>query len=497
MQKARRILRESEETLKDGFGYDNQRDTCVHFERMNGLVNVKEHQLVESSTTWKRDDFDDIINEAIKARDDIPWVVFPRADRHARKLAATGYYVGLLLRNGLKVGFAQEDITLDDESSAMKLLMVFLHGFKAEEDAKQIKRNMLGGRDKLGTERHELPNGMCIWAFDYRAKRLFGKMSTGKPTLNAEKANWVRRWVDWLLEEGIGLLEVCRRMNEADVPPPRGGKAWSSATVRRILRSKQLIGIFEWKGQAIHVEDGERVLTRERFEALQKRLDEIRENSYYNAAQLDYPPLRKMVFHGCGQMMYGVPVNKSAYYRCPKCRKSYINAQQLWEEVQQEIKGGLLQEERILPAIKSRFDNDDVAIAREHDLRLIDERISFLNDKWDSLYRLVSPEYPENRFKKREQEIINAIDKAQKEKAQIERELTILKQKRLDEEGIARFCQLAAKNIDNLTKQQWEILLKLLRLRITVHARDLIKVDVALPPIRDKVRDKEIELSRL
>jgi len=49
---------------------------------------------------------------------------------------------------------------------------------------------------------------------------------------------------------------------------------------------------------------------------------------------------------------------------------------------------------------------------------------------------------------------------------------------------------------NNFTKNQWEMLNKLLKLRVTVHSNELVIVNVALPPVRD-TRDTQIEFSRL
>ena len=174
MLKARRILRESNETLREGYGFANQREDCLKFEQAHGIEVVKEHESVESSTTWKRDRLDEIIKQAITEKDETPCIIFPRVDRHARKLAATTYYTGLLLRQGLTVGFAQQNLLIDDKSSAMDFLMLCLHGFKAEEDALQIRHNLSGGRDKLAKEAHEVPNGMVLFPYDYMSKRLYG-----------------------------------------------------------------------------------------------------------------------------------------------------------------------------------------------------------------------------------------------------------------------------------------------------------------------------------
>jgi hypothetical protein len=86
------------------------------------------------------------------------------------------------------------------------------------------------------------------------------------------------------------------------------------------------------------------------------------------------------------------------------------------------------------------------------------------------------------------------IQRLQAEKAELERRLATVRQQILNEEGIRRFCRLAANNLDNLTKDQWEMLLRLLKLRVTVRSKELITVNVALPPVKDAA---EIELSRL
>jgi len=497
MEQARRILRESRETLTEGFGFDNQREVCEQFEAKHNLLMVKEHQLVENSTTWNRDRFEAIIDEAIMEKDETPWFILPRVDRFARNGEAAGYYLGLLRRNKVKLAFAQEDIIVSDEASAMQVLMFHIHSFKADQDGKQIKANMLGGRDRLGSDRHELPNGMAVWPFDYVSKRLYGVMSTGKPTLNPQKTAWVRKWVSWILNDGIGESEICRRMEEAGISAPKGGKKWSPSTIRRILRSKELIGVFEWKGKVIYEEKGETVLTMEQFDALQRRLDEVRETSYYNAAKLDYPPLRGMVFCQCGHRMGGVPMHGYGYYRCPACYKPLVNAQWLWKQIEGEIKSGLLREDRLIPAMKSQFDDNERISNLEKDIEDTDHQIKEWDDAEDKAFRLaLITNYPEAKLQQRLKEINEARTKAMKQKEEITNQLTVLKEKMIDEEGITRFCQLVASNINNLNKQQWEMLLKILKLKITVYGKDLITVNVALPPILAEVESKN-EFSRL
>lgn len=418
---------------------------------------------------------------------------------------AAGYYLGLLRQNGLMVMFAQEALTVDNEASVMQVLMFFIHSFKADQDARQIARNTAGGRNKLAEIAKEVPNGMVIWPFDYLPKRIYGKMVTGKPSVNEERAAWVRKWVDWILDEGIGVSEVCRRMNKSNTPPPRQSRSWNGAArewqrqrscIIDILRSRQLVGGFSWRGEIYLEDDSLRILSDERFELLQKRLDENRERSYYNAAKYDYPPLRKTVFCGCGHLMYGIPASGITYYRCPKCKRLWVNAQRLWGSIQREIKDGLLREERLIPAIRQQFDSRETIERLEQEIRGKAHEIQSWEDAKDRAFRMGMElrNYPPDRVQKQIDLATGKIQTLQAEKVELERRLATVRRQILNEEGIRRFCRLAAKNLDNLTKDQWEMLLRLLKLRVTVQSKELITVNVALPPVKDAT---EIELSRL
>lgn len=510
--KARRVLRESNETLKEGYGFANQGEDCSKFEDEHRIEVVKEHRLVETSSSWNREKFRSIIDEAIQERDQIPAIVFPRVDRFARNLEAAGYYLGLLRQNGLTVMFAQEDLVVNNEASVMTVLMFFIHSFKADQDGKQIKHNALSGRDRLATDACEIPNGMVMWPFDYMSKRTYGKMATGKPSVNEQRADWIRRWAqEWILEEGLGVAQICRRLDNAKIPPPSETKGrknpaamWSPKAIRDILRSRQIIGEFWWKGKLYLKDERLRILSDEVFEAVQNRLDENRERSYYNAAKYDYPPFRKMVFcgHHPNQIMYGKPVGSTTWYYCPRCKSersgNCVRCEVIWKQYQQEIKASLLQEQRLIPALRKQFGNKDFINHLEWEIQGKDDEVKKWEDAQDAAFRLGMSirNYPQERVQEQIDKAEQHMQRLKIERIDLEKRLMILKQQGLNEEGIRRLCQIVAKSIDQLTKNQWEMLNKLLRLRLTVFSRELVTVNVALPPLTD-MEDSEIEFSRL
>ncbi len=65
-----------------------------------------------------------------------------------------------------------------------------------------------------------------------------------------EQAEWVRTIYRWVGEEHLGVRAVARRLTEYGVPPPRGGGAWCSSTVQRILTNPA------YRGEALYHRTG-------------------------------------------------------------------------------------------------------------------------------------------------------------------------------------------------------------------------------------------------
>jgi hypothetical protein len=281
----------------------------------------------------------------------------------------------------------------------------------------------------------------------------------------------------------------------------KAGKEWKPKAVRDILRSRQLIGEFRWKGQIYLKDDDLRILTDEEFETLQLVLDENRDRSFYNAVKHDYPPLRKMVLCGYhpSQLMYGKPGRDTTFYYCPQCRKeghsNQIRCQRIWERYRNEIKHRLLEDERLIPALREQVNNNDTIARLEQDINLKTDEIKKYDDAKDTAFRrgISIRNYPQERVQKQIDEADVKIRHLKAERSELEKRLRTLKEQRLNEEGIRRLCRIVAKNIDDLTKEQWEMLNQMMKLKVIVYGKDLVTVNVALPP----VRDSEIEFSRL
>ena len=491
--KARLVLRESHESLLDGYGFENQREDGFKLAEKHGVEIVKVHEVVESATKWRREKLEDIIAEAIEEKEEIPWVIFGRVDREARNQLAGAYYVYQLISAGLTVGIATQNLILHRGSPPMDFFLLNLHLFKAEEDAGQMKRNLLGGRDKLAEKAGQLPNGTPIWPFDYYPKKVYGQMTTGRPVLNRERAEWVRKWYEAIMSGDMGVNGIERWMWEEGVRTKRGNRL-SAAHVRLILTSRQLLGEFSWKGKVYLKDESLRILTDEQFQALQAKLQENRDRSYYNAVKYDYPPL-PVVRHKCGQLMDRIPLQgyrgkKRLYYRCNKCKGGgqYVMAQPIWERLRPELQEGLLREERLIPALRAHYADNTAAVASlEKQLSQIDQGIADQESRKDRAFQLgiQLKGYPAEKVQAEIDKAEEKIRKLKQEKTELQRQIQVARQRMLDEEGIRRLCREIEGNLENLDKDGWLKLNKRIGLVVTINDKDDIVVKVSLPPVRE------------
>lgn len=410
-------------------------------------------------------------------------IIFPRVDRATRFIPSSLPILIDAIHKGLRVFFARERFELDtlDSDSLNRYLN------KAMESTAYVdtlRENSMRAKFLRAFEDGKLPNGRVPWCFDYN-------QDTGRAEINWDRANWVKRWRDWLLTDGIGILKLCRRMNE-EFPSPRDGQ-WRPKTVTGILRSRALIGEFYARDEIgeqklVYKDEGDTILTIDEFEAIGKRLDEIHENSYYNATKAEhrYPPITKFVYCSCGARMYSFPNRQRPYYRCKACGKLF-NALRLWELFFPQTKATLSSDNYLIPRIKSQFGNKQLIANYQMDIDAKAKEIEDLEKAKDKAFRMgmCLQSYPIERVQEQIDKAEVKIQRLGAEQESHKQRLSNLKQEILDEEGTKRFCRIVSQNIDGLTKEQWEVLGKLTALRITVWNKTLVTVDMVLPPVRN------------
>jgi hypothetical protein len=172
-----------------------------------------------------------------------------------------------------------------------------------------------------------------------------------------------------------------------------------------------------------------------------------------------------MVGATIGGKKYGKP-----YYRCVACSR-YIRAIPLWEEIKMGIKKQLLEPERLIPAIKAQIDSGKSINGLEEELRVNQERLKALDEASQKALRLhlYLPNYPIDKLEAEQQCIEENRKRLKLEQDRLLNQVNELKQAIVDGEGLRRFCEIAVRNSDRLTDEQWRVLLETMKVRILIN----------------------------
>jgi site-specific DNA recombinase len=107
----------------------------------------------------------------------------------------------------------------------------------AAADRRQILKNTSAGKSRA-LRAGGKPAGPTPYGLDYDAEEQ-------RWSIDNEQAKWVRRMYEWC-REGVGALEIVRRLNDGAAPSPRG-TGWARTTMLRILRSRVYVGEYAYR----------------------------------------------------------------------------------------------------------------------------------------------------------------------------------------------------------------------------------------------------------
>ena len=380
--KAIGITRVSSEEQRRRYGIDVQRDEIAERAETLGYYLVDVWEFHESATKAdRRPLFEAMLHRLMSMGNtgEVQAVIFSRPDRLGRDgESAFFYYVHLLEQAGqLQVHFARDDVDPDDSYRNFKL---FMEAFKATRDAATIRANTMSGRRRRA-ESGKLPTGNVPWPFDYASKVMDGAKTTGLPTVNPERAAWVRKWLTWILHERLSLREVCRRMQDANVIPPRiqsyidrgygleeaMSKArcslnWTPSSIKRNLTYKAVLGEFyayqDDESPVLVVEDDSlAILSHAEYEAIQSVLKQNKDLAPRNT-KYDYTPLQGFVYCHCGRKAAGNTTRSKvtdglqwSYFRCQLHLSMYANAEDLWRDAKELLSAVAADPTQVLPTL--------------------------------------------------------------------------------------------------------------------------------------------------
>jgi site-specific DNA recombinase len=256
-------------------------------------------------------------------------------------------------------------------------LIQHIRGYAAKLEAKKIvERTNRGRRQRV--QAGKLPTGRgVLYGYDYDKE---SGMNIANSCLDT-----VRMAGMWIIDEGIFLNEVCRRLMDMEIHAPKGGLRWSRGTIGRIFRNPAYAGkSFVYKTKTvnkrrmINSQDKQVELpgmvdkaafTWDEWQGIQEQLEKNRELSPRNQ-KLNYLLKSRVYCKQCGRKYYGVPYHGKPYYRCSgriklladvRCVNKVLNAIRLETVVWHELEKILANPELVLSELqKHRESGTDV-----------------------------------------------------------------------------------------------------------------------------------------
>ena len=211
--------------------------------------------------------------------------------------------------------FEKEDIyTLDSKGEFLITLMSSL----AEEESRSISENVKWGqRKRFADGKYHMP---------YKHFLGYKKGANGEPELVEEEAKIIRI-IFRLCLEGYSTNAIATKLTNANIPSPAGNCEWQRQTIDSILQNEKYYGAAllqkrycedyrtkkmrknEGELPQYYVENGhEGIVTKEMFDAVQKRLDTP---SRVQAASLIFS--NKLFCSDCGGLYTPIPIHSTTY----------------------------------------------------------------------------------------------------------------------------------------------------------------------------------------
>jgi len=295
----------------------------------------------------------------------------------------------------------------------------------------------------------------------------------------------------WVMEEGIALNEVCRRLMAKSIPAPKGGEIWSRGSLGRILRNPTYAGktyacktktegkkrVMCSQGNQVEILDAvDRVaFTWDEWLAIQRQLDKNRELSPRN--QKMFYLLRGMVFcKQCGRKYYGIPVHGKPYYRCSGRIRLLSNAHCANRTMNAELLEGIIWQEaaKVLRDPAFLLDQLNKLSNSGNDIKHLEERMRLNNSQLDTLdeaetryLRLYGAGVSSLEKLKGECKRINLErERIYRDNADLEKRVKEAKELILNADKIQQVCNLASNNLDSFSFKQKRMALESLSIKV-------------------------------
>lgn len=292
-----------------------------------------------SGKTDDREAFQRMIRDSDRQAFD--FVLLYKMDRFARNRYDSAIYKAKLKKNGVKVLYVKECIPDGPEGIILESLLEGMAEYYSAELSQKVRRGMLENAHKCYSTGGYIPLGYKIVDKCY--------------TLNEEQLPTVR-YIFENYDNGVAVKDICDELNCRGVKTSIGG-TFNKNSLRRILKNKKYIGIYE--NQGVCIDNGvPAIIDTDLFKRVQERVQFNCCSPASGKAKEKYLLSGKLYCGHCGAGMVGESGTgksgvKHYYYACinkrrtKTCQKKNIKKQWLENLVVVETIRHILQPDRI------------------------------------------------------------------------------------------------------------------------------------------------------
>lgn len=327
------------------------------------------HEYCDKALSGRTDDrpqFQRMIKESRKRQ--FERVLVYKLDRFSRNTLDHEIYKAALLKNGVKIESAQENIPDDSSGILLEGVLEAVSAWGSADISEKVRRNMILNAEK------GLSNGGTI-PLGYKLERINPKDERSKKryVLNEETAPIVQE-VFTKYANGVSMKEICDSLNERHLKSAQGA-AFNKSSLHTMLRNRKYLGIYIYKD--IKQPGGmPQIIDEDLFNKVKEKMELNKKNPGRARAKAEYLLTTKLFCGYCKEKMVGHSSNQISkkgvifnYYKCKNsgggkpCKKKMVPKDYIEGKVVDECRK-LLTSDNI-----RRIAKEIVAIAKKYDDR--------------------------------------------------------------------------------------------------------------------------------
>ena len=517
----RRVSGEAQE--REGSSLQTQLEGCLQYCRDKGYEVAYEFSETYSGLTLERPKLNEL-RELVRA-EKIGVVIVYCLDRLTRDPTH-----GVMLTQEMeKHNVTLEAVTETVDASELGKLITYVRGFASKLEAAKIReRTMRGKRARAVAGRLPSGTGRRLYGYDYVKGKGIGE---GVRYVKEDEANWVRQMYAWLVDEGLTINGITRRLRGLGVPTPSGGQFWIRQTVYRMLTNPAYVGktyaftkeyvepkrrrnpnskrkktgvVLKPRDQWVEIPNATpAIIDEDVFEAAQTILKRNKELASRNAKR-PYLLSGYIFCARCGKRYQGYVKKwkdgdkrrEQRYYRCGAsqtivnpnpCDNRELNSAAVETAVWAQIEAILSQPEVVLTEIETRRQETGDASAIERRLANIEAKMKYRSKEWERIHRAFYVTGDEERFRSDVAEFKEQAKALESEKKELEGRLTTSRDLCVDMKAIEGVCEVLARNLGSLGIEEKRLALEALQARVNVDG-SCMSLEGAIP-----IPDRPIE----